>query len=447
MELRIVDKSSFSFETDLPASSRNIHPSGILHVLRTTEAANNGHGRIEHIFAWIEDLLHVDAALKHLQENAYDCSNGLTFIPYSTKRNWTLRYPHAAPALECDGDGKVTVYMNYRPYPNGLGELGEAAPLEYHPPTMRIEKKRKNKAKNKNRNLLQDKAFLPDAERDELHIEIYKYFSWLYFKLSDVQKRRAAKASGEGAGKSTESQSENEDDTEGDNDNRTSTGKRKRKSGCLQTVDLYELQKVLAHLEYSFAVIPNLESDELVEGGGTESSQIRVPLLEDALDDDLTQLVGARKLEGRVKRRSRMQWNQTHTGQGRVFQDRTSGNFDKIYQRLVQFKGDHGGCLTTAQSDSIEALTTKFVMFPHPDGVNRRVPPNYQVTNSKLLPMYLQWHCGDPVKRYVIPINLHMYLFLIKLISIGTKNITNQALGKRGCRGYEKSIKTKQNHN
>ena len=54
-----------------------------------------------------------------------DIDDGISFIPYSTKNNWLNRYPHAAPAIECDDDGKVLVYLNWRPYPNGLAELGQ----------------------------------------------------------------------------------------------------------------------------------------------------------------------------------------------------------------------------------------------------------------------------------------------------------------------------------
>ena len=45
-----------------------------------------------------------------------DNDDGISFIPYSTKNNWLNRYPHAAPAVECDDDGKVFVYLNWRPY-------------------------------------------------------------------------------------------------------------------------------------------------------------------------------------------------------------------------------------------------------------------------------------------------------------------------------------------
>ena len=48
------------------------------------------------------------------------------FIPCSTNINWINKYPHASPALECNENGKVAVYLNYRPYPNGLGELGSS---------------------------------------------------------------------------------------------------------------------------------------------------------------------------------------------------------------------------------------------------------------------------------------------------------------------------------
>ena len=58
-------------------------------------------------------------------------------------------------------DGKVAVYLNWRPYPNGLGEMGIPKTLG--------EQKRVEKRKNKGNhiNMGGKKTFLPDAERDE----------------------------------------------------------------------------------------------------------------------------------------------------------------------------------------------------------------------------------------------------------------------------------------
>ena len=129
MGFRVVDKSSFSFVTDLPPSLRNIHPSGVLHAFRSTAASSKSETSSnvteEHTFAWIANSLHIELAIKHLEKFGFDRSQGIVFIPYSTQRNWLDRYPHAAPALETTEHGKVVVYLNWRPYPNGLGELGE----------------------------------------------------------------------------------------------------------------------------------------------------------------------------------------------------------------------------------------------------------------------------------------------------------------------------------
>ena len=40
--------------------------------------------------------------------------------------------------------------------------------------------------------MLRDEAFLPDAERDELHVEIYKYLSWFHAKLDQLEKNASA---------------------------------------------------------------------------------------------------------------------------------------------------------------------------------------------------------------------------------------------------------------
>jgi len=67
----MVNSSSFAFATNLPSSSRNIHPSGVLHARRTTPSASGLPGREEHAFAWIADSIRVEEALNHLENSGF----------------------------------------------------------------------------------------------------------------------------------------------------------------------------------------------------------------------------------------------------------------------------------------------------------------------------------------------------------------------------------------
>eukprot|EP00970_Alexandrium_tamarense_P001477 scaffold154_cov185-Alexandrium_tamarense.AAC.5 len=201
-------ESSVTFRSDIPPTSVDIHPSGIIHAHRitntTSSAASTSTSAEEHIFAWLTDITYLNTTLKHLAQHSFDTStNSCMFIPYSSKENWIAKYPHAAPALECDEEGKVTVYLNYRPYPNGLQESKvEEHLLERETPaaaaaaggggisrasattiaTTTTTKKRKRGGPR-----LSKHAMLTNEERDELHREIYKYFSWLHDEMNEMQ--------------------------------------------------------------------------------------------------------------------------------------------------------------------------------------------------------------------------------------------------------------------
>ena len=452
MGFRVVDKSSFTFETDLPPSSRNIHPSGILHAFRSTlipsssqsSTANNNSTttattRSEHTFAWVTNSLHIESTIKHLESHGINRSENIVFIPYSTKTNWINTYPHASPALECNENGKVVVYLNYRPYPNGLGELGSsdgtsgdgcstgvvgeggatATATGEDDDTKQPAKKEKKKRVYKSRavNMLKDNTYMPDAERDELHIEIYNYLSWLHGKLEDIEntnKNAASAAEVAAMIPPLEMNVEEEDGTEGGNVAIKSSegGGTKRKSPTPNNgVELSELKAVVNKLELAFAIIPNAKAEIMkvaneemdlkkeVEalpssiGGGGEGEKSdnattgasgdasaaasgsigkegeeeqninnkseQPPFLEEALSPALKELVAARALDGKPCRRSKKRQRRSHSARLSGFNDdgtikkpngkrghsRQPGDFEKMYEKLVAYKNEHGNCM------------------------------------------------------------------------------------------------------
>eukprot|EP00581_Thalassiosira_minuscula_P018904 CAMPEP_0183720586 /NCGR_PEP_ID=MMETSP0737-20130205/13154_1 /TAXON_ID=385413 /ORGANISM="Thalassiosira miniscula, Strain CCMP1093" /LENGTH=638 /DNA_ID=CAMNT_0025950473 /DNA_START=722 /DNA_END=2638 /DNA_ORIENTATION=+ len=424
MRFRVVDKFSFTFETDLPPSTRNIHPSGILHACRNEEEkeekegtteTNNNNDEEQHIFAWITSTLHIDLALMYMKNKGYH-SDDVIFLPYSTKENWLHRYPAAEPALTVDENGTCTFQKdaktggpislikkkkNVVSWNTSTKSEEEDLTSSCHVDESRIDteevleeennksKKRKRSDKRK-KNMLQDNSYLPDLERDELHIEIYNYLRWLHGKLSDLEEKQRNAAAAEELVDAAVAATNNDTNAEegGKKKNATSL---KYKIG----VDVSELQCVVHKLESTFAIIYNMKKEEAeaevamataksaaeVHNNNNEeetptkqqhqqdndyntqddtaqttttTKKEAPPFLEEALSSSLTQLVNARanlpgahnNADATPKRRSR-RWQRTRrtsVGDPRGH-DRTPNAFEDMFAKLVRYKEEFGDCL------------------------------------------------------------------------------------------------------
>mmetsp|Transcript_2446 Transcript_2446/g.5319 ORF Transcript_2446/g.5319 Transcript_2446/m.5319 type:complete len:557 (-) Transcript_2446:45-1715(-) len=418
--------------------------SGILHARRftpftnTTENSNANDNakkniaqkskiinREEHIFAWIANSLHIELAMSHLEQNGFDDDDSIVFIPYSNQRNWLDRYPHAEPALAVDETGNCIIHTHKRPYPNGLGRLDENPSYSSY-----YSRKRKNDCNNGNNgsaaaayscgdsssmtmevehqskervrtNMLQDTSFLPDLERDELHIEIYNYLKWLHVKLSTLEKKAVeaeqqrqweeeaeltvdfdAAANSELHGEEDEHEmasadlssakhsidavdddvvNDNEDEGNDSTTHKNRNAKNKQNPLLLKDstgVDLSELQCVLDKLVSTFAVTHNLKKED------EDKWQTKgAPFLEEATSSSLPRLVAARGYNrGSSKRRSR-RWQQRRTANNVTSPlgcNRTGNDFEEMFQRLVQYKEEHGDCVVRrGYSDKRLALWVK----------------------------------------------------------------------------------------
>lgn len=388
MGFRVVDSFSFRFETDLSPSARNIHPSGVLHAFRrpdppaaapsTAPTAEPGgsdggddggddgdgdrDGGEEHVLVWIANSLHIDRALSHLEERGFDRRRDddcTVFVPYSSRKNWEDRYPQAVPDLECTEDGKVEAIERLGSSSAAAatndgeeGALDAAAGDAADGDSGRGNDARKRrKSRSRATNMVQDGSCISDAERDELHVEIYKYLSWLHGRLSELEEDEAAAVASEDG-----------------EDVATARAAPRRKSG--NGVDLAELGGVLGKLESAFAVIPNLGPDIEEEVGDAGSltpgecqeqqpgeaepvepplqqQQARpekgAPFLEEALSEALARLVAARETNGKPRRRSRKRKRVPSDNPNRKH-SRVAGDFDEIFERLVRFKDEYGHC-------------------------------------------------------------------------------------------------------
>eukprot|EP01082_Thalassiosira_pseudonana_P001770 g1723.t1 g1723 contig10:2667584-2669463(+) len=324
MTVQTVTQSSFTFQSDIPPTSVDIHPSGILHAHRTTSPNTinntNNNTREEHTFAWIFSLSHIQSAATHLTQHGFDPIT-FVFIPYSTKRNWVNRYPHAAPALECNENGEVVVFLNWRPYPNGLQEIKDEDGIFARGSSGSKKRSSSKSPANNNRNKkrkfgveLTPNSILSNPERDMLHLNIYTYFQWLQSQLVEMET--------------------------------TFSGKKFLGNACARVDDL---GRCLGVLKETFKVIgPNVE--EMFGGGGqgdfavaaaaagggvtTPAKKVTLekvmggdeaPLLEKVLGGDLSHQIeqlGKPLQEG------------SHT--------REQGDFEEYFQKLERFKEEKG---------------------------------------------------------------------------------------------------------
>jgi len=391
--VRMVTYSTFDFKGDIRPSLRAIHTSGILHAIRTKSTVLDTTidiqkpkcDREEHVFAWIADTKHVGMAASHFENFGFidDAvkSNSLFFLPYSSKRNWVDRYPHARPALECTREGEVVVLSRSDASLGAPGAEDERMVMDASALTEETDNNNNdNNSSNQKRkrprvreNMLKDATYLPDAERDELHIEIYKYLKWLHDKLEKIEKKAAEAAAAKWAKREAEREEE-EEDMEASN---TPTRRRRRRpgSGRPKMVNIQELSCALEKLQSAFLVIPQECIDE---GKGNEEQQQQenedennqitmeqsppkkkrgrksnaekialkndTPFLEEALGSSLYELVQARGTEdGEPIRRVRRK-KVVDTSAIEEKRKEQLNSWDVMFDRLVAYKEEFGDC-------------------------------------------------------------------------------------------------------
>jgi hypothetical protein len=234
-----VQRTTFAFKSDLRKSSTDHHApangaipvGGILHATRSTSplsgllgvggvgfVVDDGNGtkttssREEHAFAWVSDYdAHVHIVVSHLERYGFP-RDDICFVPYSCKSAWVYRYPHAYPYVNCDVRGNVTGFPHYSPSAisaldippeivdasTSIGMVEAIArgerEMERH---CRVDVRGRGAAirGRGGRDRLSDFVTLNNAERDALHVEIYKYFAWLSSKVVELETTESGRRS------------------------------------------------------------------------------------------------------------------------------------------------------------------------------------------------------------------------------------------------------------
>ena len=245
-------------------------------------------------------------------------------------------------------------------------------------------RKRRSYQERATKNILQDVSYIPDAERDELHVEIYKYLSWLHSKLADLSETAcAATMLATVANSMNNNDGDDGHDNDDENNNPKMAAENKKVEFAQQLkdkkgVDVAELKGVLEKLKLSFAILPNIESDmtaaaneattaststsaandnnEVKEAQGEGAAiptlpampipQKGAPFLEEALSSALKELVLSREVAGKPKRRSRKRTVKKINNPRRMH-DKTAKDWDTMFRELVEYKEEHGDCLVS----------------------------------------------------------------------------------------------------
>ena len=302
-------KFTLHFKSDLTKSTRSDHPCGILHFVRQTLG-----GTEEHAFVWIayyQNTMHLSNVLKHMSQFGFIVDNNeegsggnVQFIPYSSRRSWIEHYPMAFPHVHCNELGVVTgfPYFSGNSGSGGVGGVsggidgtaygrmlmannaasagGVASAGGGETPSSKRGRKKKK---------IFSTAHLGNAERDELHIEMYKYLQWLSNNLS----------------------------TSGGGELAT-PGRPKGASGSAAGINVTALQNMLLGMESTFKVVRTAKP---TLGTGQQPT---LPFLEEVLSEPLGRLVEA------VKRNPEVKASRKSRARGLDFED--------MYERLLRFR-------------------------------------------------------------------------------------------------------------
>mmetsp|Transcript_20231 Transcript_20231/g.35972 ORF Transcript_20231/g.35972 Transcript_20231/m.35972 type:complete len:774 (-) Transcript_20231:96-2417(-) len=316
-----VQKTTFTFKTDLRKSQLDCHPCcGILHALRSSP------NREEQSFAWIDNYSTIGTACGHLERYGFLRDNKVqSFLPYSSKAAWVTKYPHAFPYVHCDEEGGVTGFPHWSPHAQSALDI----PLEVvhgasQPSTTdgiarssaaaangAVGKGRvaammaaASKKKGGNGNRLPN-SLLSNNERHQLHLEIYNYFSWLTDQVTDLET--------------------------------SEVGRRSVKKADLPAAGLRGL---LVKLETTFKVVGQKKiaaSNDNDMGDNDATDDTPVPLLEESLLHEMSNLAALEE-ETRKKNKAKIKAEST-------LKKNSSGealDFDSMYEKLVAYKEEHG---------------------------------------------------------------------------------------------------------
>ena len=274
--MKIATQVTLTLQTDLSEAHAQNHPSGFMIAtkLNQTQEKNVSH------FLWISDVNSVQLTINNLVAGGYD-ADSMVYIPFSSKENFVKTYPYLTSSYECADGGLIRAYQQ----PTAATAAADAAsvPVTLTKPTKNKKRKRAGPRINKH-------AILTNDMRDELHIQIYKYFQWLLHLL---------------------------------NENTTTQFGRRIISEC--NLSVLGVQSILSAVE-SIISVPNTGNINDMATANINSDHI--PLLEQVIEEELYEQTSIRLQKSQEPK----------VLQGQHY------NFDEMFAKLEEFKMQKGHC-------------------------------------------------------------------------------------------------------
>ena len=269
--MKIATQVTLTLQTDLSEAHAQNHPSGFMIATKLNRAQENN---VSH-FLWISDVNSVQSTINNLVAGGYD-ADSMVYIPFSSKENFVKTYPYLTSSYECADGGLIRAYQQ----PTAAAP---SVPVKVNKPSTNKKRKRAGARFNTH-------AILTNDMRDELHIQIYKYFQWLLHLL---------------------------------NENTTTQYGRKLIGHC--NFSLLDVEFILTAIE-SILSVPNI-------GGITDMATANInsdyiPLLEQAIEEELCEQTSIRLQKSQEPKVLHGQhWD-----------------FDEMFAKLEEFKMQKGHC-------------------------------------------------------------------------------------------------------
>ena len=309
----------------------------------------------------------------------------VTFLPYSSRRSWIEKYPCAFPHVYCGENGSVSGYpywsegggsddmlrassrggryyermfqaINNHHFSNTSDDVGEAISssavgiastistaiaAEAHSTDVTVAETNltassASSTRGRKRKKIFPTAHLPNEERDELHMEIYKYFEWLAASLVASKKGVTTTTTTAATG----SERFNDEDDDYDELGMRSRKKKERSArGCGDGISISSLNQMMKFMESTFKVIGHSQRTSqpvasLLSSSNTSSTTM-MPLLEEALSEPLRRLAAIAK---RNPENQRSRWKRNRRSSATVTSGGTGIDFEDMFERLLLFQ-------------------------------------------------------------------------------------------------------------
>ena len=336
--LKRVTKTSFTFKSNIDTpSERDAQTCGVLHATKTVTVVSrvsNG-GCEEHAFGWISNINNttsINAVTNYLSKFGYvnNRSNGLKFIPYTSKESWAEKYPHATLQFDVSDDGKVVGDAQW--------EADNTPSLSLLAAKKKPAKKRatrKTSSKHSTPTKLIPTGILSNTSRSELHHEIYNYFTWLHSQLSQMETNNVGRRAVLNAGMNVPALKGVIGKLEGafKNLQEVNTTKEEGEGGGGDDGMGMEDSKMPA--------LPPLPG---ATGGGVKPSIMELPYLEQVMEGELPSGAASALSSGGRKRPPPSVARGASSAEAKV--NWRALDFDTLFQKLVQYKAEKGGTAT-----------------------------------------------------------------------------------------------------